>query len=436
MDTFMDKLSQKLNAQEIIRANTTAELGQVGEQIHELKECADRIQTAAQQMQEENSAYTERVGQMIREEFAKEREMLSDLQAPSREVAASEPAAPVKGQDDIIFIVEEEVSQLAADFAQFRESYGSEEKSGSGLEEQISGLREEIRQAKQEIKDELNVEMLDDPQEDFAEVLSGKLGEMQQSFDRYEQSVHAQQDDLAALIAAQSGELSTLNSGMAAQRDGMSGLMGEMSAQSEGLSALKSEMAAQKEEMSGLRDVIRRFQEQIAKVQEAQSGDETLLQEMRKELEILADRLTSVSESNAARNTETMEALKRFLVDRLDRMKPDQSMMDEQRAVLEEQKASIAEMQTALEETKAQMETKLTGVHEGLREGFHKECVKVYRNVQASMIEENEKQALKLEEITGKMKGNGSRAMIFSILAFAMALISVVLQVLNILHIL
>lgn len=47
MDTFMDKLAQKLNAQEIIRANSAAdaeELGKLKSQLKEYNECLEKMQ--------------------------------------------------------------------------------------------------------------------------------------------------------------------------------------------------------------------------------------------------------------------------------------------------------------------------------------------------------------------------------------------------------
>ena len=52
MDTFMDKLAQKLTAQEMINANTTAEteeMAKLREEVAQYKECLDRLQTLLEQ---------------------------------------------------------------------------------------------------------------------------------------------------------------------------------------------------------------------------------------------------------------------------------------------------------------------------------------------------------------------------------------------------
>lgn len=68
----------------------------------------------------------------------------------------------------------------------------------------------------------------------------------------------------------------------------------------------------------------------------------------------------------------------------------------------------------------------------------HREDVKVYRNVQASIVEENEKQTAQVEELvrtsTGKISGKTTAALIFSVLAFVAATGTLVLQILQMLN--
>jgi hypothetical protein len=73
---------------------------------------------------------------------------------------------------------------------------------------------------------------------------------------------------------------------------------------------------------------------------------------------------------------------------------------------------------------------------DGSDENVHKECVKVYRNVQAAVVEENEKQT---EAIAGKIKeslnGKLNGVLGVSIAALLVAAADIVLHVLSILHI-
>lgn len=69
-----------------------------------------------------------------------------------------------------------------------------------------------------------------------------------------------------------------------------------------------------------------------------------------------------------------------------------------------------------------------------VEENVHKECVKVYRNVQAVVVEESGKQAKALEEITEKVNSfNGKLGAVLgiSIAALVFALAGTALQVLN-----
>ena len=62
---------------------------------------------------------------------------------------------------------------------------------------------------------------------------------------------------------------------------------------------------------------------------------------------------------------------------------------------------------------------------------MHKECVKVYRNVQAVVVEENNKQSEVLNDVKGKMEAVSKKlktVMGISIAAVAISLISVVMQ--------
>ena len=68
----------------------------------------------------------------------------------------------------------------------------------------------------------------------------------------------------------------------------------------------------------------------------------------------------------------------------------------------------------------------------------HREDVKVYRNVQASIVEENEKQTARVEELVklsnGKLAGKTTAALIFSVLAFVAAAGTLALQILQMLN--
>lgn len=83
-----------------------------------------------------------------------------------------------------------------------------------------------------------------------------------------------------------------------------------------------------------------------------------------------------------------------------------------------------------------ELEEKLAGLYEGLRDGYHKECVKVYRNVQAAFTEEKEKQTKHLSEEVARLEGKNQLTLFFAIMACVIGLGNFVLLVLMALKIL
>ncbi len=103
--------------------------------------------------------------------------------------------------------------------------------------------------------------------------------------------------------------------------------------------------------------------------------------------------------------------------------------LDGLRSVLDEQNNTMA---AKLGEIQTNLESQL----EGSNDFIHKECVKVYRNVQAVVGEENNKQTDNLEYLIKPMTGKMKNVFNISVAALVFSLIGVVLQVLNLLHIL
>lgn len=475
MDTFMDKLAEKINAQEMIRANTSAELeelGQVKDQIRELKDCVDRMEAVA------------------------------------RENPGKAPVE-ISGDSDVLYILEDEVNQLGGTLSQVKDAVAEMNGSLSEVKETISGRDGgaqtvtdggigEVKEAVAEVASGLS-----DAKEAVAEVaaslsdvkgavtgvndnfygvkdsvagLGGSLEEIREEMSGMNASclgVSASLAEVTGDVSEMKGAVADIVGGISEMKQGIGDFGSDVKGLREGMDLLREEFAQareesknsqeenpagtvsvspsfqdfketvehflddfsqckqvfyrHKDELTELSEGFETLQELVAEIQKTQAADENLLQELRKDMDIFAERLTTVSEASATKTEETMDALKHFLVDRLSRQKPEpekapQASLEEQRALLEEHKTYI--------------DNKLTGMHESLREGYHKECVKVYRNVQAAMMEELEKQTAHLQQDVEKLQGKFSGSMIFSVLAFVAALAGVVLQVLNILNIL
>ena len=161
---------------------------------------------------------------------------------------------------------------------------------------------------------------------------------------------------------------------------------------------IKANSAADAEEMDQLKSQLREYDECLAQMQQVNKELKAINQEMEKLMsETIAPEVTKLSEEGVA-------ALQK----------------------LQQQSTEV------LDELQKHVDEKLSTTEENV----HKECVKVYRNVQAVVVEENEKQteaiAAKVKEnLGGKLNG----VLGVSIAAVVLTVADIVLHVLSILHI-
>lgn len=143
--------------------------------------------------------------------------------------------------------------------------------------------------------------------------------------------------------------------------------------------------------------------------------------------------LNSLTEENAGGIRLLQEEMKNLKAD----LETIQEHMDNIGGMMAEQVESVAQ---ALDEKKeVSPAPALMERLDILEESVHKECVKVYRNVQAVLVEESGKQAVDVDRTKSHvkhLKKGVITAMVFSIAAAVFALAGLVLQILNMLHIL
>lgn len=370
MDTFMDRLAEKLNAQEMIRANTSAELEELGavkEQISELKDCVSKIEAAADRIHEDNCRIAENV-QVLSED------------------ARSSAEKETQGRDeDLLYILEEEISQLGKDLSEFRsEAVG---RGGDGNDEWNSHFRE----------------------------MEAKLMESAEATGRLREDVgHARED----------------------------------------VGHTREEVFQLREVIDQLREEIDQFRDELTMDQavEPDTGEQEklvressaeIIREVCNELTQLEQRLSQGNNQNSARNTEAIAEVKRLVEEMAGKLNRGDALASDQRAAAEKQLEAVEQQKQTLEGLSAaqaegtqQLMDKMTGVHEALREGFHKECVKVYRNVQAAFVEENEKQTAILGQPVEKLQSKLTVVTILAGLALLTSVAGIVLQVLQILKLL
>ncbi len=148
--------------------------------------------------------------------------------------------------------------------------------------------------------------------------------------------------------------------------------------------------------------------ESVQKIQSFQAGDKDfarLEEQMQMQLQEQGTMLTALEErikTNFRRSEEELASLK-----------------EEMRTAMEGMKPSAEEIVPSMEE-----------MLEKSNDFVHKENVKVYRNVQAVVVEETKKQTEALEPVLKKSTGKVKAAFVFAVLAFIAAAADLVLNLL------
>lgn len=242
-------------------------------------------------------------------------------------------------------------------------------------------------------------------------------------------------DKLAQRLTAQE----IIKANTAADTEEMNKLKGQIAEYHQCLEQLRKlldeeTVKLQNSQVSG-ENINRLVNEGIAKIQAVQQdtkGMETLQRQLSQQidaLEKLVDEKLSGMEQQAG---EKLEALEQQAGEKLGTLG---QQVDGKLSVLERVDERLGTLERQVGETLGQDDKQLTERFTTLEENVHKECVKVYRNVQAVVVEESSKQS---EAVTGtvaavgKMGGKTSAILGISIVALLASLGSVVLQVLQI----
>ncbi len=165
---------------------------------------------------------------------------------------------------------------------------------------------------------------------------------------------------------------------------------------------IRANTAAEVEELNGLRNQVREYNDCLEQMKQANN-------ELRVQLQKLV-------EDGVAK---------------LEDAKVDGSSIDR---LVEESIAKIQEVQQNTEELQ-ELKQSLLEKFEETNENVHKECVKVYRNVQAVVVEEDGKQTEAIKAAVDNLGSKLGRIFGVSIAAFIVGLGSIVFQVLVYLHI-
>ncbi len=315
MDSFMEKLAQKLTAQDVIKANAEAEakeLERLRMQVEAYKDCLDRLEKICQNLELSGEAGAGESEDVWKEQASVQMERL--------------------GKEALDAMV----SKLEAFSRQMME----------GQVNRMEILAQDVQ--------ERNKESLD-------LALSRSLAKHMQAMDT------AAADQAQADEEAHSRDVERWQN----MRDRLEGLLAEQKQQIQDLSARLEQGGGQEPILAAL-----------TRLENVQSRQQEQWQDMR-------DRL----ESGEGDGRERIQALSV----QLEQMQAAQTeaMAAQQRIRQEEQKALLAKLEGADQEALRKL---LGELADRLDENFHKENVKVYRNVQAAMVDQGEKQKNELLE--------------------------------------
>lgn len=207
------------------------------------------------------------------------------------------------------------------------------------------------------------------------------------------------------------------------------------------LQQLTEEAAAKLHDAPGsVEDISRLLEESVEKIRSLQQ-DSTALEQLQK---ILADRLEEADRKQGERLSgvtrimdEKLENVDRTLDERLTEMDKNLAERMGHMGQSFEQKLYQVAWQSQ-EDSEEQISAQLAERLNAIDENTHKECVKVYRNVQAVVMEESGKQTTALNEAKTKVDSADSRLSVvlrISATALIFSLVSAVLQVLSFLNI-
>lgn len=206
---------------------------------------------------------------------------------------------------------------------------------------------------------------------------------------------------------------------------------------------IRANTAADTEELNRLRNQIAEYNDCLTKLQRLIDDGTEKLQafqmgnaetdiegdigkisiSLQQNMSQLKERLEELDQKLAAANDPVLEAMTGLEKSLQEKLRQFGSKLEEQLDSKPEEQADV------------QLMEKLNVMDENV----HKECVKVYRNVQAVILEESEKQKEAISNVTSEAKGIGKKVgtvLGVSVLALIFSILGIALQVLGMLNLL
>ncbi len=202
---------------------------------------------------------------------------------------------------------------------------------------------------------------------------------------------------------------------------------------------IKANTAADVEELNSLRNQVAEYNECLARLGQLLDEGERKIASVRAEDEEAFSRLMEDSAGQIRelqQDVGDLAKLQRSLTERVDSM--EQALAGGMERITAKQAETRGKQEELLGRQDETLGERLEDKLSGIGEDVHKECVKVYRNVQAVVVAENERQDKALEEAVDDMKGVSSKVSAvlgISIAALVFSLISAGFQLLSAFHI-
>ena len=409
MDNFMDKLAERYNAQDMIKANSGAE------QAH-MKSLEDQVEAYEAVLQEmrklnyRNSELTEKMYALVDESMEKVKTLQIEaasggVDAEAVRLEMSEEVSRAIGtalgnmdesmmkslSESLKGIIEQPAEELRQTSAAVQTSADDIKASSGELKETVDGMREDIKSVRSS-----------------SDVIMIGVDGIQASMNEVIQKI----DAINAIAEKSSNE--------APASESTAVLSPETLTKIDKLDTIEENGSDMKAAMVELYDAITKARDSISELRKNQDillGDQSGIK----------SNLNEVIE----KNTREINRVSAKLDDSISAIKDEIRTAAEASA----QKAAEEEAEKEAEETPEEEDDKLEERFKANEEFMHKEGVKVYRNVQAVINEKSDKSASDIEAHVKKLSSKIGRAHAAAIFAFLFSLINLVVTVLRILAI-
>ncbi len=435
MDSFIDRLAHRFTAQEIIKANATAEaeeLKRTREQVRQYEVCLEEMKSVNESMKDTLTKLEEAMnngpdagadGKLAAEDLEEINRMLEEVMTAvqkSKEESLQQQDKLISELQELQNITYGQVVEQQGDlenirktqsamFEQLNERLQTMENNVSGqMDERMHGMENNVFGQVDERIQGMETNVFGQMDERMQGIGNELLDQMYEQMQGVQGNVTTQLQDMKGGVTNQ---LQEIQGGVATQLQEMEGnvvaklqdVQGSVATQLQDMeSKLSEQFAGQVQDIQIIRDVQGKIPGQL--FAQLQSVQDKLIAQMKSE--------RALAESEKETNN---------------------MFSDIQVAVLKE----LTEAQA--EGTKEQIGTRLTEQREQISDFVHKENVKVYRNVQAVVVDESNKQSDYLSSMINKVTAKNEfllRMVIVSCACSGASLAAVIILILRSLGIL